>query len=851
MDRLRRIEPVENLLRRILCRRCGQGADVRSQPAVRSDDAIEPCVRVERIELREEARRRGIERGKHSRMGRAIDRCCQCGERRLQTGLGAVRHLRQQFVAPGIKLRIGVRQRIEQLSHPRRHRFNPLDKSQDIAHRVEDAVDLGENLVNRRGIDDLRDGLFDLLGQWIEQRRRLKRIEFGEKLLHARAERRQRATGAGGLQQELPASLQLRVGGGEQLGRLETVRAIDQRPVGRGQLVADQSRRLEALHLVEQPLRRVLDAGDDGQRTRGHEMVEIVEQWIGDGVEIAGQYRHRGAERCLGGVVQILVDNRFQPVFHRVDQLDHLIGDRRERQRFQRIHDRVNRLLDGVDRGLHLGAVQHTGDAVDDRVQRIDDLVRVERVERGRDGIDSRVNSIARGAEGVFDVAPQLIAELPDLRGQLVAQFGDADPLDRRADRIESGLDVERHAGQRGFDFRGNRLRRARHFRDFVLHRSEIEQADQIAQPIDDRLNFAAHRLDRVRGNRLEGSDQVRQPRRDIGALDQDKHMHQQIEHFPRQRIHQSDDVRRARQHVARHRKPQRVVIVERRVQRSERPRGVASGLECLVKRRQTVRDRIRRRDQLGTTPLRRGGGEGCAQVGQWNGGALAHPVGQCAEARRHLRRDRGSVHGRPGDEGLQRIDEVVEHRHIQREETVAPFIADQQQEKLKQRGGVDRRRHHGQGRVQLLDLRGRGCDAAGRGGLAGWRRRGGGGGGAGTALAPVTPSGQPRRMLSNCWIDFAALTASSRIGFSRSSTSVAISPKRPSTGATTEARSVGASEIAWSSAPPKPPPPSKAGVRNAPKLPISVSMLGVLPSISGPARAIACCNAPACTPRR
>ena len=121
-----------------------------------------------------------------------------------------------------------------------------------------------------------------------------------------------------------------------------------------------------------------------------------------------------------------------------------------------------------------------------------------------------------------------------------------------------------------------------------------------------------------------------------------------------------------------------------------------------------------------------------------------------------------------------------------------------------------------------------------------------GGGGGAVEVVAPAMPSTHPRRRLSSCWMARAVSTARSSNGFNCPSTSVAISPKRPATGATTDAMSEGTSDSAPDSAPLKP-LESKAGPRSAPRLPIRVPISGVLPSRSGRASAMACCSAAIC----
>ena len=90
-----------------------------------------------------------------------------------------------------------------------------------------------------------------------------------------------------------------------------------------------------------------------------------------------------------------------------------------------------------------------------------------------------------------------------------------------------------------------------------------------------------------------------------------------------------------------------------------------------------------------------------------------------------------------------------------------------------------------------------------------------------------------------------AVLTACSSSGFNRSSTSVAISPKRPATGATTDAMSAGTATRASDSAAVE---AARIECRTAQRTRAADQRADVrrlCPSRSGPASAMACCSAP------
>ena len=100
----------------------------------------------------------------------------------------------------------------------------------------------------------------------------------------------------------------------------------------------------------------------------------------------------------------------------------------------------------------------------------------IERIERARHGVDRRARAFARGLERPRDVALDLLAELGDLRAELVAQIVEADAGDGVADFGERRLHVDADAGELGLDVGGEGVRRFRHLGDLRLHAAEVEQ---------------------------------------------------------------------------------------------------------------------------------------------------------------------------------------------------------------------------------------------------------------------------------------------------------------------------------------------------------------------------------------
>ena len=331
---------------------------------------------------------------------------------------------------------------------------------------------------------------FHLLGERREQRLGAERVEPREQLLHRRAQRLQRAAGARGVDQPLPRASELGVGRGEQLRRAETVGAVEQLPVRRtGQLIADERRRFEALHLVQQPLRRVLHAVEQRERPGLHQLAELGDDRIGGRMEIARQHGHRRAERRLGRVVELLVDDRLEALPHLVDEPDDFVGDRLERQRPERLDDGIDGLPHLIDRGRDLGAAQDAGNAVHHVLQARRRSRRIERIERVRHRIDRRARAFAGRLEGPRDVALDLVAELGDLRAELVAQIVEPDARDRVADLGERRLHAHADARELRLDVGGEGARVCRHFGDLRLHAAEVEEPRHIVQPVDHRLH--------------------------------------------------------------------------------------------------------------------------------------------------------------------------------------------------------------------------------------------------------------------------------------------------------------------------------------------------------------------------
>ena len=342
------------------------------------------------------------------------------------------------------------------------------------------------------------DRLLDLIGERREQRLGAERVEPREQRLDRGAQRLEGAAGARGVEQALPCASELGVGGGEQLRRAETVGLVEELPVRRTQLIADERCRFEALHLVQQPLRRVLHAVEQRERPGLHEIAEVGDDRIGGRMEIARQHGHRCAERRLGRVVQLLVDDRLETLPHLVDEPDDFVGDRLERQRSERLDDGIDGLPHLIDRGRYVGTAQDAGNPVNHVLQGVDDHGGIERIERVRHRIDRRARAFAGRLEGPRDVTLDLIAELGDLRAELVAQIVEPDARDRVSDLGERRLHAHADARELRLDVGGEGARICCHLRDLRLHAAEVEQPGHIVQPVDHRLHGVLNGLNRL-----------------------------------------------------------------------------------------------------------------------------------------------------------------------------------------------------------------------------------------------------------------------------------------------------------------------------------------------------------------
>ena len=155
---------------------------------------------------------------------------------------------------------------------------------------------------------------------------------------------------------------------------------------------------------------------------------------------------------------------------------DDFVGDRLERQRSERLDDGIDCLSHLIDRGRYFGTAQDAGNTVNHVLQGVDDHGGIERIERVRHRIDRRARAFAGRLEGPRDVTLDLIAELGDLRAELVAQIVEPDARDRVSDLGERRLHAHADARELRLDVGGEGARICGHRRDLRLHAAEVER---------------------------------------------------------------------------------------------------------------------------------------------------------------------------------------------------------------------------------------------------------------------------------------------------------------------------------------------------------------------------------------